>query len=62
MNRIVWLFGEIADRVAPLLALVCLLFSIGLLGNATDMQHRIWALMALVLACVAMWAFWGDRK
>jgi hypothetical protein len=57
-----WLLGDIADRMAPLLALCGLMFSIGLLGSADDLQHRIWALMALVFSCVAMWAFWGDRK
>lgn len=60
MKRITWLACEIADRTFPLLALCGLLFSIGLLGSASDMQHRIWALMALALACVAMWAFWSE--
>ena len=60
LQRLLGVLGGIADRIAPLLALVFLLFSIGLLGNAADMQHRIWACMALALACVAMWAFWGD--
>ena len=58
MKRLIWLVGEIADRVAPLLALCGLLFSIGYLGSAEDLQQRFWALMALALACVAMWAFW----
>lgn len=60
MKRIAWLFCEIADRTLPLLALCGLLVSIGLLGSAPDALHRIWALMALALACVAMWAFWGE--
>ena len=58
MSRIAWILGEIADRTAPLLALCGLMLSLGLLGSAADLQHRIWALMALGLACVAMWAFW----
>ena len=61
MTRITWLLCETADRIAPLLALFGLLFSIGLLGNADDMQHRCWALMALALAVVAMWAFWSEK-
>lgn len=60
MSRIIWLLGEIADRTFPLLALCGLMLSLGLLGSAADLQHRVWALMALALACVAMWAFWGD--
>lgn len=60
MKRLLCLAGEIADRTYPLLALCGLLFSIGLLGSADDALHRIWALMALAAACVAMWAFWGN--
>ena len=61
MKRLIGMACEIADRTMPLLALCGFLLSLGLLGSATDMQHRIWALMALALACVAMWAFWnGD--
>lgn len=60
MKRIAWIACEIADRTFPLMALCGLLFSIGYLGSADDLQHRIWALMALAAACVAMWAFWGN--
>ena len=62
MSRITWLLGEIADRMFPLLALCGLMISLGLLGSAADLQHRIWALMALALASVAMWAFWGSDE
>lgn len=60
MKRITWLLCEIAERTLPLLALFGLILSLGLLGSAPDTLHRIWALMALALACVAMWAFWGN--
>lgn len=60
--RITWLLGEIADRTFPLLALCGLMLSLGLLGSAANLKHRIWALMALALASVAMWAFWGDDE
>ncbi len=61
MKRLSWLFCEIADRILPLLAICGLLFSIGLLGSAPDLQHVFWSLCALVLSCVAMWAFWRKQ-
>ena len=62
MKRITWLLGEIADRTFPLLAVCGLMLSLGLLGSADDWLHRVWALMALALASVAMWAFWSTHK
>lgn len=61
MKRLIWMACEIADRTMPLMALCGLLLSIGLLGSAADLQHRIWAIMAIALASVAMWAFWGGK-
>ena len=66
MKRITWLLGEIADRLAPLLALCGLLFSLGYLADVIHSRmaplHLLWALMALALASVAMWAFWSTPK
>lgn len=56
-----WLLGDIADRMAPLLALCGLLFSIGLLGSAADIHSRFIAALALIISCVAMWAFWSKK-
>lgn len=60
MKRLIGMACEVADRTFPLLALCGFMLSLGLLGSADDLQHRIWALMALAPSCVAMWAFWGN--
>ena len=56
-SELVWLLGDIADRMTPRLALCGFMFSIGLLGSSGDWLHRFWALMALALSGVAMWLF-----
>ena len=56
-----WLLGDIADRMAPLLAPCGLMFSIGLLGSAGDVHSRFIAVCALIISCVAMWAFWSKK-
>jgi asparagine N-glycosylation enzyme membrane subunit Stt3 len=60
MRKLVMWACDVADRIAPLLALIGLVAALVMLAEANDARHVFWALMALALACVAMWAFWGD--
>ena len=58
--------GAIADRLAPLLALVGFMFALGYLADVIHGHvvplHLLWALIALVCAVVAMRMFWGTDK
>lgn len=60
MNRILNLFASASERIAPLLALGGLLISLWLLASAQDAAHVFWALCALALSAVAVWAFFGE--
>ena len=58
--------GAIADRMAPLLALVGLMAALGYLAEVIHDKlvplHLLWALIALACAVVAMRAFWSTHK
>ena len=59
--------GAIADRLAPLLALVGFMAALGLLAETVHAHHIVplhllWALIALACAVVAMRAFWSTHK
>lgn len=59
--------GAIADRLAPLLALVGLMAALGYLADTVHAHHIVplhllWALIALGCAVVAMRMFWGTNK
>ena len=58
--------GAIADRLAPLLALVGFMVALGYLADVIHNRivplHLLWALIALVCAVVAMRVFWSTNK
>lgn len=66
LQRAFGFLGDIADRLAPLLALCGLLFTLGYLADVIHTSivplHLFWALIALVCAVVAMRAFWSTHK
>lgn len=54
------IFCDVADRLAGLLSLCFLLASLVMLAQAGDVRHVFWALCALGLSGVALWAHLGE--
>lgn len=62
MNRILELLKDVADRLAGLLTLMFVVVGLVMLAEATDWQHRFWAVLVLSLDAVAVWAFLGGKE
>lgn len=54
------IFCDVADRLAGLMSLCFLLASLVMLAQAGDARYVFWAVCALGLSGVALWAHLGE--
>lgn len=64
MKRLaLWLLKDVSERVAYLLSLCGLMFSLSILADGVqtgDARYIFWGVVALALVCVVFWGITGD--